>query len=267
MPVFEAPAVYVQNAYNTLNNYMIHHMYLSNLIDFHHSNGNVIPLESPTVGFHVRRDNNDKQRIVNVFDHNGQLRYTFERLSSLNPVWSMFDSSRREIATVRVGFFSRSIDFHNKPGVLQHREIKTVSNWRQGTLDYINLQGNMLAWTKNSKFLEIITNVDDNDEEIRVRAARVRLMRQWKFDFELVVDESRVDAEIALGTGFVSMMTRWGVGDLTETRGPTPIVAPALHTQSKSEPKSETTNGNTNNSSSPNSITLVVNDDEIIIEH
>jgi hypothetical protein len=84
--------------------------------------------------------------------------------------------------------------------------------------------------------LERIINPGGDDEEKRERVAKARLMRQFKFDYELLVDENKIDREVALATGFISMITHWGLGHKTYTNGPTMIPkvlrgGPLLHSQ------------------------------------
>ncbi|CDK26895.1 unnamed protein product [Kuraishia capsulata CBS 1993] len=221
MPVFEAPAVYVQSAVTTLSTYMIQHLYMKQLIDSDRTAANVLPLLNPTAVYYVRRERANKQNVVNVFDSKGNKVYTFERTTPLNPVWRMLEfPSRREAATVRAGFFLTSADFHNVPGV-QHRVISDENGLSGKFKTFYLDDGHKYGWTRGSKFLEKFVNPGGDDEEVRERIAKVRLMRQWKFDFELIVDETKINKEVALATGFVSMMTQWGVGDITETTGPT----------------------------------------------
>ncbi|ODV84052.1 hypothetical protein CANARDRAFT_177222 [[Candida] arabinofermentans NRRL YB-2248] len=263
MPVFEAPAVYVQSSVITLATYFIQHAYLKEMIDFHSTDANFIPLSCPTKAVYIRRDNDRKQTHVNVFDDKGKKIYVIQRESPLNPVWSMLQlPSRKEVATIRAGFFTKAVDFHNKAG-LRHREINNESGFSGRLRTFYLDDGHKYAWTRGSKFLEKFTNPGGQDEEVRERVAKVRLMRQWKFDFELVLDENKVDLESALATAFVSMMTFWGYGDITETVGPTKIPEPMVKLPSPIE-----ATANRDKQQTPN-VTLVVNcdnDADLIIE-
>lgn len=225
MPIFESPAIYVQSVFTTIATYFIQHAYIKPVIDLHSTDANFVPLV-PTKAVHVRRDNNARQTRINVFDNKGDKIYTIERHSASTPTWSMFTyPHRHEIATIRAGFFLKSFDFHNKPGI-QHRVLgaETGLSGRLKTF-YLN-DGHKYVWTRGAKFLEKITNPGGNEEETRERIAKVRLMRQRKFDYELVIDEKKVDLEVAIATGFLCMMTFWGMGDITETVGPTYIPEP-----------------------------------------
>ena len=96
--------------------------------------------------------------------------------------------------------------------------------------------GASYEWSRSSKYLERIINPGGDDEEKHERVAKARLMRQFKFDYELLVDENKIDREVALATGFISMITHWGLGHKTYTRGPTMIpkelrAVPLLHSQ------------------------------------
>ncbi|ESX00998.1 hypothetical protein KL918_002640 [Ogataea parapolymorpha] len=267
MPVFESPAVYVQSSLTTLATYFISHAYLRELLDVHITDANFLPLSAPNRAFYIRRDNDRRQVLVNVFNEKGEKVYIFQRESALNPTWSLRTlPSYREIATIRCGFFLKSLDFHNKPG-LQHRVINSESGLSGRLRTFYLNDGHKYGWTRNSKFLEKFTNPGGNDEEVRERVAKVRLMRQRKFDYELTLDDTKVDPEVAMATAFVAMMTFWGLGDITETVGPTLLVkkeeesAPAAPAVVES-PKVDAVR------SGPN-ITLVMdadNDADLIIE-
>lgn len=233
MPIFESPAVYVQSTFQTIATYFIQHAYVKPLIDLHHSDANFIPLEA-TARVHVRRDNLKRQTHVNVFDNSGDKIYTIERESASTPTWSLYTyPQRHEIATIRAGFFLKSFDFHNKVG-LQHRVLQSENSLAGRMRTFFLTDGYKYIWTRGTKYLEKVTNQGGGDEETRERIAKVRLLRQRKFDYELLVDERKVDLQIALATAFLCMMTFWGLGDITETVGPT-ILAP-VHQKHEQEP-------------------------------
>ncbi|GMM32713.1 hypothetical protein DASC09_000380 [Saccharomycopsis crataegensis] len=220
MPIFEAPAVYTQEVFLTIISYFFEHLGLKPYIDHHSTDANIIPLTQTPKGYFVRRDRKNRHRVVNVFTREGKKVYSIERASPLNPVWCLREfPSRTEVATIRCGFFSTSVDWHNKQGV-QHREVRAESSVGGNFRSFYLNDGSKYQWTKGSKFLEKVSNPGGGDEELRERIAKVRLMRQFKFDFELLVDEDAVDLEYALATAFISMMVQWGYGDITETRGP-----------------------------------------------
>lgn len=227
MPIFESPAIYVQSTLTTIATYFIQHAYIKPVIDLHSTDANFVPLV-PTKAVHIRRDNSNRQTRINVYDNKGNKIYTIERESATTPTWSMFTyPHRHEITTIRAGFFLKSFDFHNKVGV-QHRVLER-ENGLSGRLRtfYLN-DGYKYVWTRGAKFLERVTNPGGNEEETRERIAKVRLMRQRKFDYELTIDENKVDLEIAIATAFLCMMTFWGMGDITETVGPTYIPEPKI---------------------------------------
>lgn len=240
MPIFESPAIYVQSVFTTVATYFIQHAYIKPVIDLHSTDANFVPL-TPTKAVHIRRDNKARQTRINVFDNKGDKIYTIERHSASTPTWSLFTyPHRHEIATIRAGFFLKSFDFHNKAGI-QHRVLgaETGLSGRLKTF-YLN-DGHKYVWTRGAKFLEKVTNPGGNEEEIRERIAKVRLMRQRKFDYELIIDEKKVDLEVAIATGFLCMMTFWGMGDITETVGPTYIPEPiAGPEEAESNKKTET---------------------------
>lgn len=245
MPIFESPAVYVQSTLTTIATYFIQHAYVKPLIDLHSTDAAFVPLE-PTKSVYIRRANDNRQTRINVFDNKGDKIYTIERESASTPTWSLFTyPHRHEIATIRAGFFLKSFDFHKKKGI-QHR-VLTAENGLSGRLRtfYLN-DGHKYVWTRGTKCLEKVTNPGGNEEEIRERIAKVRLMRQRKFDYELVIDEKKADLEVAIVSGFLCMMTFWGLGDITETVGPTyipsqddpkeEVAEPAAVEEAKAEP-------------------------------
>ena len=79
------------------------------------------------------------------------------------------------------------------------------------------------SWSSTTRFLEKVINPNGGVEENRIRVAKVKLMRQFKLDFEVLVDQENVDPEIVLATAFIGMFTQWGVGNFTDTIGPTYI--------------------------------------------
>jgi hypothetical protein len=250
MPVFESPAIYVQSILITLATYLIQHAYIKPVIDLHSTDANFVPLK-PTKAVYIRRDNNNRQNRINVFDNKGNKIYTIERESATTPTWSMFTyPHRHEIVTIRAGFFLKSFDFHNKIGI-QHRVLQRENGLGGRLRTFYLADGHKYAWTRGAKFLEKITNPGGNEEEIRERIAKVKLMRQRKFDYELIIDENKIDLEIAIATGFLCMMTFWGMGDITETVGPTYI--PEL------KPESEEMESKSNG-------TLAINDNDKVVQ-
>lgn len=234
MPIFESPAVYVQSTFTTIATYFIQHAYVKPLIDLHHTDANFVPMEA-TTRVHVRRDNMKRQTHINVFDNTGNKIYTIERESSTTPTWSMYTYPKRhEITTIRAGFFLKSFDFHNKLN-LQHRVLQRENSLAGRMRTFYLADGYKYIWTRGTKFLERVTNPGGGEEETRERIAKVRLMRQRKFDYELLVDERKADLEVALATAFLCMMTFWGLGDITETVGPTMLAPYEPKIKSKSE--------------------------------
>ncbi|KAA8917509.1 hypothetical protein TRICI_000335 [Trichomonascus ciferrii] len=182
-------------------------------------NATQVPLTDDPCGLYVRRDRKNRHRQVNVFDHNGIKCYTIERWTQFSPIWRLLEfPSRREIATINASLGKRSVDFHNKRG-LQHRVLKHRLG-KLGRRFYLT-DGALYGWSRTGKYLEKIINPGGGDEEVHERIAKARLMRQFRFDYELLYDPNKIDREIALATGFVSMVTEWGMGAKIETRGPT----------------------------------------------
>lgn len=175
---------------------------------------------TPTV-LYIRRDRNDRHRVANVFDEQGNKIYTIERRTMFSPIWSMYTAKDRiETASIRIGYVHRSVDFHTKPG-MRHRDYAfSVGSAGKRRQFYLN-DGAPYEWSRASKYLERVINPGGGDEEIRERVAQVRLMRQLRFDFELLIDESQIDLEVALTTGYIAMNTLWGIGEQVETQSPT----------------------------------------------
>lgn len=219
MPFFESPAVYAVGAVATANTYLQQHLGLDRLAGLRFLESLVMPLV-PTAGYYVRRDRFDRHNVVNVFARDGSKVYTFERKLPLNPVWAMRSfPHRHEVAAVRAGFFSTSVLWHRKQG-LEHRTISRDSGLGGRHRLFVLADGKYL-WLRDTKTLERVVNPGARQEEVRERVAKVKLLRQFKFDFEVLVDEGSVDREVVLATAFVLMLTQWGYGDITETTGPT----------------------------------------------
>lgn len=196
---------------------------LRDLVSLSTSTATVTPLTDTPTQLFVRADRNDRRKRVRVFDNQGVQVFSIERLSAYNPVWSVYTfPARREVATLSVGVLSRSVSFHSQQGVAN----RAVSGFC-GTQAFYLADGARYDWTRGSQFLEKVINPGGGVEETRLRVARVRLMRQFRIDYELLVDETKVSVETALATSFVSILTQWGVGADTSTVGPS-YVAPRL---------------------------------------
>lgn len=200
---------------------------LKDVLNIKFSSGNVIPLTRSPTPFFIRSNWQDSHRQVNVFGPKGNQLYSFERLSRFNPVWTLNTyPHRKEVATVDIGVRSSTFEFHNKSG-LNKRKIQSDLGFSGYNKSFYTDDGVKYTWSRSNKFLEKIINPNGGSEEHRERIAKVKLMRQFKFDFELLVDEDKMDAEIALVSAFVSMMTQWGVGEYTNTVGPS-FIEPAV---------------------------------------
>ncbi|KAK6200013.1 uncharacterized protein RJT21DRAFT_38742 [Scheffersomyces amazonensis] len=238
--ILQASAVHTLTAGLTAGSYVLDKLYLSDILDLQISAASVIPLTTYPTQYFVRQNRKDKQRHIRVFDGNGNQIYSFERLSSMNPVWTMLTYPQRlEVATLFIGFTSRSIDFHNKVG-LTHRDIVTDISLKGAFRSFYLNDGAKHSWTTGSKCLEKVINPNGGIEETRERVAKVKLMRQFKLDFEVLVDEDKVDNEIALATAFTSMITQWGYGEVTGTIGPTFIPQRTLPSPLPSSPQGNT---------------------------
>lgn len=235
--VIQAGAVHGLTAALTAGTFVLEHLWLKDLLDLHATSATITPMTDSPSQYFVRRDRKDKQKKIKIFNNKGEQIYAIERLSAMNPVWSLLSiPQRHEIATIHAGFPNRSIDFHTKAG-LSHRDISTEIGLNGRYRSFYTNDGAKYSWSRGSKFLEKVINPNAGVEEVRERIAKVKLMRQFKFDFEVLIDESKIDREIALATAFVSMLTQWGVGDITDTVGPT-YIAPKSNEEVE-VPKSE----------------------------
>lgn len=213
-----ATAVSIANGITTVCSYWIDMLKIRPLITGG-VNANKIPLTEDGCGLYVRRDRKNRNRVIGVFDHNGVKCYTIERPTQFTPIWRILEyPSRRDIATVHAGIHTRTIDFYEKKG-LQHRELKH-SLGSIGRIFYLT-DGAIYRWSRASKCLEKVINPGGGDEEVHERLAKARLMRQFRFDYEILYDQTKIDRDVVLATGFVSMITEWGLGAKIETRGPT----------------------------------------------
>ena len=129
---------------------------------------------------------------------------------------------RQELATLKIGLIDRSINFHNKSD-FNHRLI--FADWgingRYRSF-YLN-DGCKYSWTSSStKCLEKVINPNGGLEEKRFRVAKVKLMRQFKLDFEVLVDNKILIRKLRWQLLLLACLLN-GVGSFTDTVGPTYI--------------------------------------------
>lgn len=221
--IFQSTSVRGLTTSLTLGSAVLELLKLSDILEVNFSNASITPLTEYPIAYFIRQDRKDKNRLIRVFNGYGEQKYSFERLSSFNPIWRMLTfPERKEIATLKIGLTDRSINFHNKSN-LQHRVI--FKDWGMNgrfRSFYLN-DGCKYSWSSTTRFLEKVINPNGGVEENRIRVAKVKLMRQFKLDFEVLVDQENVDPEIVLATAFIGMFTQWGVGNFTDTIGPTYI--------------------------------------------
>lgn len=224
--VLQAVGVHGLTCALTATNFSLDLVGLKQLLDLRIYSGTTNPLSPLATRYYMRADRKDSLRVVNVFDNSGVQVYSIERLSSYNPVWSLLTyPQRQEVATISTGFLARSIDFHNHPG-MTHRALTTECGLGGLYQNFFIDDGVKYSWSRTSKFLERVLNPGTGVEEVRSRIAKVRLMRQFKLDFEILIDEQTVEREVVFATAFVSILTQWGFGDITDTVGPTALGAP-----------------------------------------
>lgn len=226
--IAQAIAVRCATIVLTTSTYILETLGLESIMSLRFSSPNVTSMATHSTQYFVRQDRKDKQKRIRIFNGQGKEVYVIERLSALNPVWSLLTvPKRQEIATINTSFGNMSVDFHNKSGIT-HRSISNEIGFSGGYRSFYAADGVKYSWSTGTKFLERIINPNGGVEEIRERVAKVKLMRQFKVDFEVLVDSSKIDDDIVLATGFVSMLTQWGIGETTDTVGPTYI--PPLET-------------------------------------
>lgn len=219
--IIQAGAVEGLSSIITVITFALDLVSLKDVLSLRFSSGNVLPLTKSPIPFYIRSNWKDKHRQINVFGARGVQLYTFERLSRLNPVWTLNTfPQRQEIATIDVGVTSSTFEFHNKLGFTK-RKIRLEMGLTGCSRSFYTNDGIKYSWNHGTKFLEKFINPNADSEEQIQRIAKVKLMRQFKFDFELLVDDENIDPEIALVSAFVSMVTQWGVGEYTNTVGPT----------------------------------------------
>lgn len=164
-------------------------------------------------------------REVFIFGRDGTKLYTIERGLVFNPLWTMYSHpDRRPVATIVVGLTFASFDFLNRADFC-HRDVLVDIGFSGAYKSFYLPDGAKYSWTTGLRFLEKIQSPYCGVEEVRVRVAKAKLMRQFRLDFEILVDESLIDREVALASSFISMLTQWGVGNAIAGVGPT-FIAP-----------------------------------------
>lgn len=206
----------------TTTGFVCDRLNLTKILNINISNANITPLSLNPHRYYLRASNKDCRRLINVFDDQGALVYTIERISSLVPTWSLLTvPDRKEIMTINTSIFSKCFQHHNG----DDRQLRNITNSFGfsgiGQVFYLN-DGFKYFWTSGSKVLERTVN-DNSSEEQRFRVARVKLMKQFSFDYEILVDEFQVKREVAFASAFVSALTQWGTGTRTNMTGPTPL--------------------------------------------
>ncbi|EDK39208.2 hypothetical protein PGUG_03306 [Meyerozyma guilliermondii ATCC 6260] len=217
----QAVAVHSLTCALTAGNFTLDLVGLKRVLEMRIYSGTTVPLSSSSSRYYLRADRKDQSRVINIFDAQGNRVYSIERISGYNPVWSLFTyPQRREVATINTGFLARAVDFHNKPG-MTHRDLTSEYGLGGCFQSFYVDDGVRYSWSRSSKFLEKVLNPNQRTEEVRTQISKVRLMRQFKLDFEILVDETAIDREVVFSTAFVSILTQWGYGEITNTVGPT----------------------------------------------
>ncbi|KAK9472233.1 uncharacterized protein V1510DRAFT_417690 [Dipodascopsis tothii] len=106
-----------------------------------------------------------------------------------------------------------AIFFESKPE-MKVRKIRRKSTVFDSYRMFFTTDGAPYQWSTNTRHLEKVINMGGKEEETRRIVGKAKLLRRDKFDYEILLDESQVDREIALLTAFASMKTQWGRKDV-----------------------------------------------------
>lgn len=206
--------------------YVLKHLHLQPLANYHFHSASILPLTKSPMQFFVRAALDFNLRQVLVFDDRGVKLYTIERALVLNPLWTMYSfPDRRPVATIVVALTFASVDFLNRTDYC-HRNVLVDIGASGMCKSFFMPDGAKYSWTTGLRFLEKVLSPYCGEEEVRVRIAHAKLMRQFRLDFEVLVDADMLDPEVALTTAFISMLTQWGCGNAVAGVGPTYIERP-----------------------------------------
>lgn len=199
------------------------HLHLQPLLNYHFHTASIIPLTNSPSQFFLRAALDFNMREVVIFDSKGIKLYSIERGLVLNPLWTMYSyPDRHPIATIVVALTFASVDFLNRVDYCHRRVLLDISF--SGAYKSFHLpDGAKYSWTTGLRCLEKVRSPHCGTEEVRVRVAKAKLMRQFRLDYEILIDEDLIGKEIALATSFISMLTQWGVGNAVAGVGPTYI--------------------------------------------
>lgn len=165
------------------------------------------PLARDAETFFLRRDAANPHLQVNVFDTRGNVVLTIVRERRTSSKWFVYEQpGQTEVARIQAGLGQRSVRTR------QGGTLRMVTNRGvRGKLHrhYYTHDGALYEWSRRSNYLERVVNPGGGYEELRSRVALVRVLRPHRFDWELVVDISKVELLDAVGSAFVMMKTQW----------------------------------------------------------
>lgn len=203
--------------------YIMKHLHLQPLLNYHFHSASIIPLTESPSQFFLRAALDFNMREVVIFDSKGVKLYSIERGLVFNPLWTMYSyPDRHPVATIVVALTFASVDFLNRVDYC-HRRVLLDIGYSGAYKSFYLPDGAKYSWTTGLRCLEKVQSPHCGTEEVRVRVAKAKLMRQFRLDYEVLIDENLIGKEIALATSFISMLTQWGVGNAVAGVGPTYI--------------------------------------------
>lgn len=172
------------------------------------------PLSKYTQDFIVRKDQQNPETEVNVFDSEGCKQYSIRRHSSSSYQWYLYHEPENiEMAIITIGLFDREVSKRSSSTIKM-----CMGPGVRGKLQrhFYDEAGGFYAWRRRSHFLEKITNLGSENTTVCERVAIVRTLRKNEFDWSLSVDWRKVDVIDALTTGFIMMKSQWRTKRVTE---------------------------------------------------
>ncbi|KAK9456723.1 hypothetical protein V1511DRAFT_456354 [Dipodascopsis uninucleata] len=160
-----------------------------------------------------------REHVVNVLSSDDAILYTIERYK--HHVYMIYSYPERVlIATIRLQTNVRTwgpnarghtIEFHTG----QHAKDIGRRKLRRKTthFDHYNVfytdDGAPYHWARRSRRLERVVNYGGKELELRHVVAQAKPLRRKGLDYELIVDENRMDPLMAICTAYISIKTQW----------------------------------------------------------
>ncbi|KAK7202460.1 hypothetical protein BZA70DRAFT_285840 [Myxozyma melibiosi] len=169
-----------------------------------------------------------RDHVYNVLSRSNDLLYTFERHQS--GVWMLYSYPSRDLlATIRFrtkvktwGPNARGhvIEFHDGPDEMRRRKIRRKSTMFDTYNVFYAADGAPYHWAATTRRLERVVNWRGKSDEIREVVGKAKPLRRGQINYELLIDQSKIDPVVAISTAFVSMKTQWSLSDcpIAQTR-------------------------------------------------